>query len=375
MNKLTRCPLFLFIAFPFLLFSQSKDFSKVDEYARKTPNSKATSIAKLAEHLTADFADEKEKVRSIYVWMTDNIRYDYKAIRKENVAVEDRIKKGKAEKVLKTKWAVCEGYSNLFKALCDASGVACEIVTGNTKNSQGRIPGIGHAWNVVRVNGQWYPMDVTWGAGGLSTENKKYVKNFKEEYFLSGPAFFVQRHLPKDPVFQLLGQPVTFKDFKANKTIEIKDGNSEPPVFQDITDTLNHYSSLQAEDKIMNSCQRILRFDPDNDYANYQISKIYYDDAKTNWQNYQNESSEVFEKKAPLSWEKIERWEGYIAGFRKGLTTAEYYLKKIPSGTKYAGTKRRILHSIEQNKKNDKILDKQLAEYKNFLTKTGPPKN
>ncbi|MEO1262005.1 MAG: transglutaminase domain-containing protein [Bacteroidota bacterium] len=375
MNNLTRYPLLFLLVLPCLLFSQTKDFSKVDEFARNVPNSKTTSISKLANYLTADFADEEQKVRSIYVWIADNIRYNYKVIRKENISVEDRIKKEQATKVLKTKLAVCEGYSNLFKALCDESGVTCEIVTGKSKDSRGRIPRIGHAWNAVRVNGQWYPVDVTWGAGGISSEKQKYVKNFREEFFLGEPAFFIQHHYPKDPVFQFLDLPITLKEFSSNKTIAIEKNTDEPAVFENITDTLNHYASLDEKGKMLNSCQRILRFDPDNDYANYKVAKIHYDEAIDNWEAYQHESKEVIEKKSPLTWEKIEKWEGQIEVFKKGLEMTKKHLNKIPSGSKYASTKRRILSSIERNNSIHKMLDKQFADYKNFLTQTGAPKN
>lgn len=375
MNKLTRNLLFVFLACPGICFSQSKDFNRVDEYARKTPSSKTSSIDKLADHLTSKFDDEEEKVRSIFVWMTDNIRYNHRVINNDDISIEQRIKKEKAERVLKAKWAVCEGYSNLFQALCSASDISCEVVTGQTKDTRGKIPRIGHAWNVVKVNGKWYPMDVTWGAGGLSSENQKFIKKFNEEYFLGNPSYFIQRHFPKDPIFQLLENPVSFDEFKNNEVIEIKSSSSEQTAFENITDSLNHFSSLNEEEKKFDSCQRMLRFDPKDEYGNYHLAKHHYDKAKESWAIYQAESKEVFDKKASLSWEKIENWEAYMADYRNGLSLTQQYLEKIPSGTKYASTKRRILSSIQQNKKLDEMVAKQFDEYKRYLTKTEAAKN
>ncbi|MEZ4957634.1 MAG: transglutaminase domain-containing protein [Saprospiraceae bacterium] len=189
------------------IFGQS-DFSKVDQYARDTPSSQAQSIEKLAAHLTSKFKTETESVRAIYVWMAENIRYNHHVIDNGNISIEQRLKKEKPEKVLKAKWAVCEGYSNLFHALCQEAGIACEVVTGIVKDQNGKIPAIGHAWNVVRVDGGWHPIDVTWGAGGLSGDNNKFVKNFKDDYFLTDPAVFIQNHYPHDPLFQLLETPL-----------------------------------------------------------------------------------------------------------------------------------------------------------------------
>lgn len=50
--------------------------------------------------------------------------------------------------------AVCEGYARAFKYLCDKVSIPCELVIGNTD--------IEHMWNIVKIDGNWYHMDVTW---------------------------------------------------------------------------------------------------------------------------------------------------------------------------------------------------------------------
>ncbi|MBO4769627.1 MAG: hypothetical protein J5563_02460 [Clostridia bacterium] len=52
--------------------------------------------------------------------------------------------------------AVCEGYAEAFKMLCDYNGIPCVCVSGvgNSEN---------HMWNCVRMDdGKWYAVDVTW---------------------------------------------------------------------------------------------------------------------------------------------------------------------------------------------------------------------
>jgi transglutaminase-like putative cysteine protease len=56
-------------------------------------------------------------------------------------------------------YAVCNGFSRLVKLLCDDMGVDCRIVRGDV------VGGGGHAWNLVKVDGQWYHLDVTWNDG------------------------------------------------------------------------------------------------------------------------------------------------------------------------------------------------------------------
>ena len=53
------------------------------------------------------------------------------------------------------KKGVCESYARAFQYLCYRAGIQCLLVTGNSM-------GVGHMWNVVKIDGEWYHMDVTW---------------------------------------------------------------------------------------------------------------------------------------------------------------------------------------------------------------------
>lgn len=51
--------------------------------------------------------------------------------------------------------AVCEGYAKAYALLLNASGIENVYVTGSSK-------GVGHAWNMVKIDGGWYWYDLTW---------------------------------------------------------------------------------------------------------------------------------------------------------------------------------------------------------------------
>jgi hypothetical protein len=51
--------------------------------------------------------------------------------------------------------AVCEGYARAFKLLCQTAGLECILITGDSK-------GVGHLWNMVKLEDKWYHVDVTW---------------------------------------------------------------------------------------------------------------------------------------------------------------------------------------------------------------------
>ncbi len=61
---------------------------------------------------------------------------------------------------------VCEGYARAFQYLCDLSDfddVECYSVVGTMTVLQGQseIPGAGHMWNIVKIDGKSYMVDVT----------------------------------------------------------------------------------------------------------------------------------------------------------------------------------------------------------------------
>lgn len=50
--------------------------------------------------------------------------------------------------------ALCEGYSKAFMYLCQSIGIECICVKGYANGN--------HMWNMIKVDGKWYNMDVTW---------------------------------------------------------------------------------------------------------------------------------------------------------------------------------------------------------------------
>lgn len=51
--------------------------------------------------------------------------------------------------------AVCEGYAKLFQYLCYCTGINSTQILGTSEGSN-------HMWNAVKLDGEWYQIDVTW---------------------------------------------------------------------------------------------------------------------------------------------------------------------------------------------------------------------
>lgn len=169
----------------------------------------------LVYELTKNQGTELLKARAIFIWIADNIAYDYRAYNKNR-----RIKPFKCKdknctdkyaeweekllkKVLNNKEAVCDGYARLFKKMCDYAGLRTDVVSGYIKNDPSHIGRMGildHAWNSIIINGKYYFLDVTWAAGGCSEDDEgkldAFHKNFNDYYWLTPTYKFLRNHYP-----------------------------------------------------------------------------------------------------------------------------------------------------------------------------------
>lgn len=196
------------------------DYEKIDQHALNTPPSAESSVESLASYLAVPARNEREKARSIFRWITKNIDY--------NVAGYFSGSYGAANSsdLLKTRKSVCDGYSDLFESLARQAGLDAVRIAGYGKG-YGYKPGenisgqSNHAWNAVKINGSWYLVDCTWGAGYID-EDKKYVREFDDHYFMTPPAEFVYDHFPDESRWQLTDKPITKSEFE--RRVHVKSG-------------------------------------------------------------------------------------------------------------------------------------------------------
>ena len=64
--------------------------------------------------------------------------------------------------------AVCNGYARAYQHLMNKAGIPTWFVRGSSINPSTGAP-IGHAWNIVKLDGKWYYTDVTWDDQGENT--------------------------------------------------------------------------------------------------------------------------------------------------------------------------------------------------------------
>ncbi|MDP2385851.1 MAG: transglutaminase domain-containing protein [Bacteroidota bacterium] len=203
---------FLFASF--LSFAQPDDLKKVDytladKIATEFPKKKKyKTVSDIAGPLTENLKTEHEKFRAIFRWITENIEYNKSAANAAD-----------ADKVIRKNKAVCQGFSNLLKEMCESVKIPCEMVVGYTKTDvkdiNRKLKKTDHAWNIVTLYNKKYLVDVTWATSKFNVNTRKFEKAFDEHYFLTPPEKFILDHLPENKKDQLLEKPLSKKRFSS----------------------------------------------------------------------------------------------------------------------------------------------------------------
>ena len=231
--------IFLFLVCGFFVFAQNRTAVFLGQ---QLDTVRLNQIAKLAAkeerswdkvaHLFEDSCQtETEKVYTIYTYIAGSYKYDLnrlKLIYKRDIRRELYL-----SEVIKKKKGVCGDFSNLFVTLCDSMQIGCFRVSGYSKTFSLFHPVkksyYNHAWNVVRVDGRWYPLDVTFGMQHFT--NKRLDQDrINYDFLFTDPVKFGIIHLPADPAFQCLNKQRSYKDFRYKRFLfKIPDSKNVPP--------------------------------------------------------------------------------------------------------------------------------------------------
>lgn len=86
---------------------------------------------------------------------------------------------------LYTTKTTCGGYAMILKELCDQVGIECMFVEGYFGQSKPKNRILDHAWNIVKLNGKYYPIDITLDIGNYgNTYSKSLDISFNKPFFL-----------------------------------------------------------------------------------------------------------------------------------------------------------------------------------------------
>lgn len=238
MKKIIITPLFLFLMIG-MVIGQQEEITKYTEIDLKIKDKwvRSNDAIEIAEEITLDYDDDEQKVRAIFVWITENMEYslDIKADRKSNRSkrrIKSRDPEEKAElelelkdddlkTALKARGGIEADYSYLFMKMCEAVDIEAGEITGYLRRSQrkvGKMPRRpDHKWNWAKINGKRYLFDTMLASGSVEknkeTKQTEFVKKFNDIYFMTPSDIMILNHYPEDEKFQLLDEVVSKETF------------------------------------------------------------------------------------------------------------------------------------------------------------------
>lgn len=139
------------------------DTAVIEAYKKSDGSSLADSKDKyIFEQLTQavseiikDGMSDYEKEKAVYDYIFRNTHFNYRNLNPIDDLEEDWSHTPYG--FFRDHSTICVGYATTFKLFMDALGIECQVIH-STKEGE-------HAWNIVKINGDWYHVDVFYDGG------------------------------------------------------------------------------------------------------------------------------------------------------------------------------------------------------------------
>ena len=190
------------------------DTTLCDEVVSSLPKREKTTLNDFKKiiKLKTENLSEKERAFILFKWIGENVDYDLK-----NYNLGKRVDCSK-EGVFKSGKTVCSGFANLYQDIALYLDLNVVCIPCYAKGA-GYIPGekitalsTNHEYNAINLDGKWYPIDATWGAG--HSIGNKYIREFNKFYFLADPELLIKTHFPSDEKWQLTEKTYKLSEFE-----------------------------------------------------------------------------------------------------------------------------------------------------------------
>ena len=113
-----------------------------------------------------DGMSEYQRALKLYDWLCMHVAYDHAYL---DTDVPTGAHGVYGEGALLDGTAVCSGYAEAYKWLLERAGIESTVVIGVARSSGGA-----HAWNLARIDGEWYQFDATWDESGNGSNHNYF---------------------------------------------------------------------------------------------------------------------------------------------------------------------------------------------------------
>lgn len=145
------------------------------DYPRETILNQQSEVDKKAKEIIESIIKKDmtdfQKELAIHDYIINNTRYDIDNYYNGSIPWESYTSYGALVKGV----AVCQGYANAMSKLLTLAGIENMIITGKAN-------GEAHAWNLAKLDGQWYHVDVTWD-DPIFYKNGAKIDTIRYDYF------------------------------------------------------------------------------------------------------------------------------------------------------------------------------------------------
>lgn len=153
-------------------------------------------LSEFESGITNDLADY-DVAKIIYKNIIQLVDYDSLSLEKESKNSDDKPDDLRSiYGVFVNRKAVCAGYAKATQYLMNKYGIECTVVTGTTKKDSN------HAWNLIKLEGDYYYLDTTWDDHSNTDPEKNANSDVTFNYFCVTTDELMKDHTP-DTVLNL----------------------------------------------------------------------------------------------------------------------------------------------------------------------------
>ena len=181
-------------------------------------------------------ASDYAKVRYLYEYVILNTEYNNDAVNSQNIC-----------SVFENHESVCQGYAKALQYLCQQAGIQTGLVNGS-------VNGVGHAWDLVKIAGDWYYVDVTLGDASYVSANEQrqleHVPPISYDYLCVTSDVIMETHQIDNAVPLPECIATTYNYFvQENLLFKEYDEKQAKQLFQEAWEKGNRYLTIQCADQ------------------------------------------------------------------------------------------------------------------------------